>query len=172
MNRNFCILLWLVILGCSRQPGNEAPPSNPPLAAVVIGGVYASPSHVPDDPYWLIWKVLAEKDGDVWYMFYTNRIAATAQYSAPPRLEILGNLTQPGTNWGASLMKKGRFLGGPVLYYLGAQEITAPESNALEISMRSYYETRQKIVDAALRRRTLTKDPTRHSSQQPPATPL
>jgi len=114
---------------------------------------------MPDDPYWLIWKVLAEKHGDVWYMFYTNRITATSQYSAPPRLEMLGNLTQPGTNWGASGMPKGRFLGAPVLYYLGSQAITALESNALEISMRDYYETRQRMVDAALRRRASTNDP-------------
>jgi hypothetical protein len=84
MIRSVYLLLWLVSLGCSPRSGDEAPQSSPPLAAVVIGAVYAIPSYMPDDPYWSIRKVLVETNGDVWFMRYTNQIAATPKYSAPP----------------------------------------------------------------------------------------
>src|SRR2546422_10868546 len=86
MIRQLYIALCLLLAGCSKASAPRSPAPTPPLTEVVIGGVYAIPSYVPDDPYWLIWKVVAEDKGKVWYMFFTNRYSANSAYSRPPEL--------------------------------------------------------------------------------------
>ena len=151
MIRKFHIVLCLALVGCSRHVD---PAPSPPISALVVGGVYAVPSYIPDDPYWCMWKVLAEQRGDVWYMFFTNRIPASQHYSTPPELGLAGTLSQSGTNtnWGASFMPKEKFLSTPVLWYIGQTAVTSFESNALRVSMRSYYETRDRIIDRMITR--------------------
>ena len=165
----FCIVASLLLTGCAKSGDSGPPASSPPITKVVVSGVYVIPSYVRDDPYWSIWKVLAEERGAVWYMWFTNRIPASAEYSSPPELKVLANLSQQGTNWGASMMPTKKFLSSPVLYYLGQQAVTPQESDALRISMRSYYETRDRIMFG--NRVSTTTNSTNHSRQQPPATP-
>src|SRR6266567_821895 len=119
MNRRLYIALCLLLAGCSKASAPRSPTPTQPLTGVVIGGVYAVPSYVPDDPYWSIWKVVAEDKGKVWYMCFTNRFSAKSVYSRPPELFALNTLGQQGSNWGASMKRTKEFLSSPVIHYLG-----------------------------------------------------
>src|SRR5437762_1186187 len=121
MIRQVYIALCLLLTGCSKSSDPRTPAPSPPLTQVVIGGVYAIPSYVPDDPYWGIWKVVAEDKGKVWHMCFTNRLAASSDYSRPPELSALTNLGPKGSNWGASMKPTKDFLSASVLHYLGRQ---------------------------------------------------
>src|SRR5947207_12939520 len=148
MIRQFYFVFCLLLTGCSKTDRTRSPASSPPITGTVVGGVYAIPSYVPDDPYWSIWKVLAEEKGAVWYMWFTNRIPASAGYSSPPELKVLANLSQQATNWGASMLPTKKFLSSPVLYYLGQQAITSQESDALRVSTRACYEKLDRVANA------------------------
>jgi hypothetical protein len=141
--------LCLLLAGCAKASSPRSLAPTPPLTQVVIGGVYAIPSFVPDHPYWCIWKVLAEENGKIWYMSFTNEFPADSRYSRPPRMFALNALRQQGTDWGASMKPTKEFLrASPIIHYLGQQGVTTQESDGLRISMKSYYETFEAVRNA------------------------
>ncbi|SRR6266487_2683406 len=58
MIRAFQFALCLLLTGCSKPSGPASSDPTALVTEVVVGGVYAMPSHVLTDPYWSIWKVV------------------------------------------------------------------------------------------------------------------
>src|SRR6266498_1774897 len=149
MIRAFQFALCLLLTGCSKPSGPASSDPTKLVIEVVVGGVYAMPSHVPTDPYWSIWKVVLEDAGKVWYTQYTNTAPADPDYLRPLALAALTNLSLVG----ASMNPSGKFVRHPGLHYLGRQPITSEESREVDVCMRSYREAFDSVRNAGLQRR-------------------